>query len=347
MKTLYVTSNQNSAGKTTFCSAFGSLLQKESSKIVVIKPVSTSNRGDQDTDAEFYSSIFKGTSKKPSSIQLPQSSISKVAQKKQQEIVQSIKDDVASLRKAGLSVVVEGLPTHDENGDQIALTQEIVKSLDCNVISITTFNQQAAKHASELVSLFPKRVKGTIINNVSKYKNHHVNNELIPSIESAGVQVLASIPEHRYLMSKTVLELAKIVQGEIVQGQKYQDRLVEHIMIGGLVLGSGNEYFGKYSNKAVVVRGNRPDIQMAALAGDTSCLILTGGYLPTQYVEYEASETDVPIICVKQDTHAVTDSLNSIELTSPCSDLRKVNRFQTLLAEHSAPDMLQDLANLT
>ena len=78
---------------------------------------------------------------------------------------------------------MEGLPTHDENGDQIALTQEIVKSLDCNVISITTFNQQANKHASELVSLFPKRVKGTIINNVSKYKNHHVNNQLIPSIE--------------------------------------------------------------------------------------------------------------------------------------------------------------------
>ena len=113
MKTLYVTSNQNSAGKTTFCSAFGSLLQEESPKIVVIKPVSTSNRGDQDTDAEFYSSIFKETSKKPSSIQLPQSSISKVAQKKQQEIVQSINDDVASLRKDGLSVVLEGLPTHE------------------------------------------------------------------------------------------------------------------------------------------------------------------------------------------------------------------------------------------
>ena len=209
MKALYVTSNQNSAGKTTFCSAFGSFLQAESQKIVVIKPVSISNRGDQDTDAEFYSSIFKGTSKKLSSIQMSQSSISKVAQKKQQEIVQSIKDDVASLRKAGLSVVVEGLPTHDENGDQITLTQEIVKALDCNVISITTFNPQAEKHASELVSLFPKEVKGTIINNISRYKNHHVNNELIPSIEGAGVRVLASIPEHRYLMAKTVLELSK------------------------------------------------------------------------------------------------------------------------------------------
>ena len=347
MKTLYVTSNQNSAGKTTFCSAFGSFLQAESQKIAVIKPVSISNHGDQDTDSVFYDSIFKESSEKLSSIQLSQDSVSKVAQKKQLEIVQSVKNDVASLKKAGLSVVVEGLPTHDENGDQITLTQEIVKALDCNVISITTFNPQAEKHASELVSLFPKEVKGTIINNISRYKNHHVNNELIPSIEGAGVRVLASIPEHRYLMAKTVLELSKIIQGEIVQGEEYQDRLVEHLMIGGLVLGSGNEYFGKYSNKAVVVRGNRPDIQMAALSGDTSCLILTGGYLPTQYVEYEASETDVPIICVENDTHAVTDSLSSIELTSPCSDLRKVNRFQALLTEHSEPDMLQDLANLT
>jgi BioD-like phosphotransacetylase family protein len=347
MKTLYVTSNQNSAGKTTFCSAFGSLIQQDSKKIAVIKPVSISNHGDQDTDSAFYDSLFKGTPKKLSPIQISQDSVSNLAQKRQEEIVESINNDVTSLRKAGLSVVVEGLPTHDENGIQITITQAIVKSLDCNVVSITTFNQHAGKHASELMSLFPKGVAGTIINNVSKYKHHKVNNELIPSIEGAGVRVLASIPEHRYLMAKTVLELSKIVRGEIVQGKEHQDRLVEHIMIGGLILGSSNKYFGKYSNKAVVVRGNRPDIQMAALTGDTSCLILTGGYLPTQYVEYEASETNVPIIYVENDTHSVTDALNAIDLTSPCSDTRKVSRFQSLLKEHSEPSMLTDLANLT
>jgi len=96
----------------------------------------------------------------------------------------------------------------------------------------------------------------------------------------------------------------------------------------------------------VVVRGDRPDIQMAALSGDTSCLILTGGYLPTQYVEYEATETSVPIVCVDDDTHTTLEILSTIELTTPFTDSRKVDRFQTLLREYSDPSMLTDLVNL-
>ena len=346
MKTLYVTSNQPSAGKTAFCSAFGSLIQQHSKKVAVFKPVTTWNSEKRDSDTQFYDSLFKGTPTKPWPIKIDPESLSRPLDTAHQTILQNVKKEVVSLEKAGLSVIVEGLPTHDQSGNEIALTQEMAKVIGSNVISITTCTQSTEKQATALLTLFPNSVKGTIINNITRYKHHEVTKTTIPSIERAGITVLAAIPEHRYLMAKTVLEISTILQGKIVQGKEHNNRLVEHIMIGGLILGSGTEYFGKYSNKAVVVRGDRPDIQMVALSGDTSCLILTGGYLPTQYVEYEAAETDVPLVCVDSNTHTTMEALATIELTSPFADPRKVDRFQTLLREYSKPNMLTDLANL-
>ena len=57
-----------------------------------------------------------------------------------------------------------------------------------------------------------------------------------------------------------------------------------------------------YENKAVIVRGDRPDLQMAALNTSTACIVLTKGVEPIEYVRYEAEQEEVSLIVVETDT---------------------------------------------
>ena len=139
------------------------------------------------------------------------------------------------------------------------------------------------------------KVAGIVLNGLTTYMGTQARSELIPELERQGIRVLGELPEDRRLLGVTVGELAQHLEGRFLVWEEGADNLVEHLMIGGLILDSGTAYFEQRENKAVVVRGDRPDIQMAALATPTSCLLLTGGKEPIEYVLYEAEQVEVPI----------------------------------------------------
>ena len=100
----------------------------------------------------------------------------------------------------------------------------------------------------------------------------------------------------------SVGELAKHLEGEILNCPERSEELIESLMVGALSVDSGLDYFGRKTNKAVITRGDRPDIQMAALETSTKCLILTGNISPMPIVLHRAKEKGIPIIVVKEDT---------------------------------------------
>jgi hypothetical protein len=100
----------------------------------------------------------------------------------------------------------------------------------------------------------------------------------------------------------SVGELAKHLGGEILNCPERSEELVENLMVGALSVDSGLDYFRRKANKAVITRGDRPDLQMAALETSTKCLILTGAIRPMPIVLHRAIEKGVPIIVVEEDT---------------------------------------------
>jgi hypothetical protein len=116
--------------------------------------------------------------------------------------------------------------------------------------------------------------------------------------------------------------------------EEKRDNLVEHYLIGGMILDWGVLYFERFTNKAVIVRGDRPDIQMAALKTATSCLVLTGGHPPIQYVKYEAGEQEVPLIQVEADTLNTASTLESLQERVLFDHPMKHDQFQELMSQH-------------
>jgi len=83
-----------------------------------------------------------------------------------------------------------------------------------------------------------------------------------------------------------------------------------------MTVDSGPEYFGRQADKAVIVRGERPDMQLAALETPTTCLVISGEEAPIPSVLYNAESMKAPIILTKGDVAAtvadIEDALGKV-----------------------------------
>ena len=105
-------------------------------------------------------------------------------------------------------------------------------------------------------------------------------------------------------------------------------------------------YFGLLEQKAAIIRGDRPDMQMAALSTKTACLILTGGFSPNQYVVLQAEDKGVPIIVTNQDTIATMELLNNVESFSRFDHSEKLKEFVDLIEMNIDTKSILELINL-
>ena len=105
-------------------------------------------------------------------------------------------------------------------------------------------------------------------------------------------------------------------------------------MVGGMGMDPGELYFGTKNNKAVIVRGDRPDVQLSALNTSTSCLVLTNGIEPIEYVKYEAELEKTPVMVVETNTLQTMDILNTLMDNTKFDHISKLLEFSQLLDSH-------------
>ena len=115
--------------------------------------------------------------------------------------------------------------------------------------------------------------------------------------------------EKRKPASVRISELANCVHGEILSCTEKAEELVESLMVGVMCVDPSPLYFNQKSNKAVITRGDRYDIQLGALETSTKCLILTGGTKPRPNIIQRAEEKGVPVLLVEKDTPATLEKL--------------------------------------
>jgi hypothetical protein len=145
---------------------------------------------------------------------------------------------------------------------------------------------------------------------------------------AAGIKVLGTVPENRFLLALTVSELAESIQGKILNNADKAGELVENYMLGAMVVDSGPAYFGRKINKAAVIRQDRPDMQLAALETPTNCLVLSGSSQPPLYnVLSKAESKGVPVIATET---AVPDIVARIENTLLHTRLRQEKKLAKL-----------------
>lgn len=329
MASLYITSTSPAAGKTAIAIGLGRWLQSKNKKVGYFKPVSAAGPAAADPDAEFAREAL--------GLQEAAASLSAVsAQGLGKDVADQVRNAYSAVSKGKDVTVVEGL------SDASAASAELAKLLGAKVVLVMRYG--AGLTAEQIISAaghFKGSLLGVVINAVPASRVAPVHDKLAAALQGQGIKVLGILPEDRALFTVSVAELAKHIEGKVLNCQQVTGELVENIMVGAMCIDPGPLYFGRKANKAVVTRGDRPDIQMAALETPTRCVVLSGGTQPMPVVRRRADLKNVALVSVPTDTLSTVAKIEEVFTTARFRQPRKLGRLDALLRENLDLDALK------
>ena len=330
MVALYVTSLHEGAGKTAICAGLGKHLLSDGKKVGFFKPIVADIKsppiGAIDSDAAFVKHVF--------ALEEPVSYLCPVINDHNTG-ANRIKEAYSGVSRGKDVVIVEGIWRQRPGGKLIEASYEIVEALNARVIIVEGYPKGLS--GAELIDIckeFGEYLLGVVLNKVPKNKAEHVCSELSAQLGQAGVNLLGMLPEDKVLFTLTVGELAEHLQGEILNSAEKSAELVENFMLGATGIDPGPDYFGRKINKAVVLRGERPDMQLAALQTSTRCLILSGNVAPVPAVLYRAEDKEVPIISAKGDVTTVVTAIEDALSKTKFNYEKKLPRLTEIMEQH-------------
>ncbi|MDI6858029.1 MAG: DRTGG domain-containing protein [Dehalococcoidia bacterium] len=155
-----------------------------------------------------------------------------------------------------------------------------------------------------------------------------------------GLSCLAALPEDRTLASPTLEQVIADLQAKVLLGNGSGQEPVEFPVIGPVSADAGRPYFYRWSDKTVVTRSDRTDLQLAALDTGLSHIILTGGVDPSPYLLDRASRQKMTVLLVAEETPAVMQRLERLYEGARFTGRRKIERAGELMKERLRRDML-------
>ena len=208
--------------------------------------------------------------------------------------------------------------------------KSIAAALDAEIVLVSTSEPDALDKVAYHIRLLEKeglKLKGVILN---KSDDPAVERLL----EGAGVRVLGSIPVARELGYLHVGEIAEALNAEVLAGEDGLDRTIEKTMVGGMTAESALKDMRRLPRKAMITGGDRSDMLTAALATDTSCLILTGGLYPARQILAKADELKVPVLLVGHSTAVTAELVDRLIARINPNDTEKIEHIADLVRRH-------------
>lgn len=325
MVALYLVSVGEAAGKTTIGAGLGKHMLDDGKKVGFLKPIIAEKKpSGSDSDAAFLKQILGLPEPVEALCPLVGNGKSLADKVREAYIEVSQNKDV---------VIIEGRCGPGPEDNLSRASYEVAEALKAKVIVVADYARESP--ATKFVNTyrgFGQNLLGVIWNKVPAKHLKRVSSEVTSEFEAVGIKVLGVVPEDRILFTLTVGELTNTIQGEILNHAEKSAELVESLMVGAMPVDSGLGYFSRRANKAAVVRGDRPDLQMAALETSTRCLVISGHKAPIDYVRQKAEEKNVPVILAKSDTIAIVNSVEEAMGRARFQQEKKLTRLAEILA---------------
>ncbi len=175
---------------------------------------------------------------------------------------------------------------------------------------------------------------GVIFNKVTHEYKQGVEDYIVPFLKRTGVDIIGVLPHDPLVGSITAEELNEMLGGKVLCCHDKLSNLVERFLIGAMQVDRATEYFKRTKNNAVIVGGDRADIQLSAIESGTECLVLTGELYPSEIIISRAEQKEIPIIVVRDDTYAVAKKLEKLSIRLRLRDKAKVAHGVGLVMEN-------------
>lgn len=217
----------------------------------------------------------------------------------------------------------------------------ISKLLGCKVVLIDRFmrelNYDYLIAAQEILG---DNLLGVVLNDVPDYFMQETRDFIVPMLENRQVNVLGVIPHDDLLKAITIGDLANQLGGKIISMHTKSDQIIQNFLIGTMQIENFMTHFHRNKNVAVIVGGDRSDLQLVALEGNCPCLILTGNIYPNDIILTRSEVLGVPIIVAREDTFTVAQKMENILNRTKLREPVKIEQGCQVVNEHLNYELL-------
>ena len=186
---------------------------------------------------------------------------------------------------------------------------------------------------SEMKKILGQSMIGVVFNRVESHDMDEINDLVSPFLARHALDVYSALPIDRLLGSIGIKDLADYLDGNVVCGKEKLDTLVENFLVGGMQVDKFITYMLKSPSSAVIVGGDRTDIQLVAIENGAKCLILSGNLYPNQTITNRAEAKGVPVVVVGNDTFTVAKKVESIPGKLTLEDRKKIDHGIKLVSK--------------
>jgi BioD-like phosphotransacetylase family protein len=99
----------------------------------------------------------------------------------------------------------------------------------------------------------------------------------------------------------------------------------------------------KKENKLVITGGDRSDMILAALETNSVGVVLTNNVTPPPNILSKASDLNIPILLVSDDTFQAAKHVDDMEALLVKDDIQKINLLEQMIKKHIKLDDLVSL----
>ena len=212
---------------------------------------------------------------------------------------------------------------------------KVIKRLNARAIIVVKYEgEYIVDYILQAKKDLGDRFIGVILNKVTREHRESVEEYAAPFLKRKGIDILGILPHDPVVGSVTVEELNEMLGSKVLCCHEKLGNLVENFLIGAMQVDKAIEYFKKTRNNAVIVGGDRSDIQLSAIESGSVCLILTGELYPSEIIIAIAEQKNIPLLVVREDTYSIAKKLEKLSVRLRLRDKSKVERGMTLVSEN-------------
>lgn len=197
---------------------------------------------------------------------------------------------------------------------------------DARMIAVATPGTDVNSFMSELASV--ERVAGVILNHVPDSRASFLR----ATFEKAGARVLGVVSEDFFLASPPIGLAAETLQADARNLEGNRDRPLGLPAIASIAADPGQTYFSRLGADSIIVRSDKPDLQLAALNAGATCMIVTGDRPLLSYVIDRVDSGEIPLLRTALDTRQAVSALEGLFGTGPFRGEEKARRIEERLA---------------
>lgn len=356
---LYVAGTEPRSGKSAIILGLMELLTRNVKKVLFFRPLVDVNHatGLRDNTINLIKSQFHLCTSYEEMYAFTVTEASQlIAMGKHAELHEGILNKYNSLMEKADFVLCEGLEIEGAASSfDFEINMDIASNLGCPVMLVAGAKMKTVDDIIRSVKVYHEsmddrgiRPVATIINRVDPSCLEPLGRRLV--IEQISTEHLVySIPNNENLGNPSVGEVARLLNAEILYGEKNLTRHVRSFTIAAMQL--RNLLARIEYGTLVITPGDRSDVVLACLAAaqsrtmpNISGLMLTGGLVPEEPVQkvIEGFADTVPIIAVHENTFQAAIRVDNIHASITPDNTRKITQALAVFEKHINMEELSD-----